>query len=167
MLYACICPLWDIASSARVPSPSNPCTSKHLRSSRMNNYRLSWHNLYTYLMWWAKDICSPEKQLKFQYWAQSFSLVHEASPQLTQLPAASAAPQDTSEPVTEQCHSRAIGCDGSRLWWSHSVTGHSHQHEGQLLGYILTLQEVFVKSAPANIPNIWASCVPVSSSLQN
>lgn len=64
--YACIQPLWDIASWSRVSSPSNPSTSKHLSSSGMNNYRLSQHNLYTYLRRQDKDICSPVKHFKFQ-----------------------------------------------------------------------------------------------------
>lgn len=156
MLYACICPLWDIASSARVPSPSDPWTSKHLRSSRMNNYRLSCHNLYTYLMWWAKDICSPEKQLKFQNWALKFQPSSWGFSTINPTPCCLRCPTGRKVVLVSLSQSSVTAVPSAvalpDVWQSHPATGHSHQHSAwQHLGCIPTLQEVFVKSAPVSI----------------
>lgn len=100
-----------------VSSPSYPRTSKHLSSPGMNNYRLSWHNLYTYLMWWGKDICSPAKQFKFQNCgpASSAQLTrHTTINPAHHAPLPSGTQSGISETAVEQCHISATACTTSR-----------------------------------------------------
>lgn len=123
--YTCIYPLWDIASWDRVSSLSNPSTSKHLSSSGMNNYRLSWYNLYTYInVVIQRHLQSCEEIHISEPWSCKFTPAHEASQRLIQHTMLPQEMQDgINETVMEWCHSSTIACAASRHLGKPSIHG--------------------------------------------
>lgn len=91
----------------------------------MNNYRLSWHNLYTYINVVIQRHLQSYKEIQIsETWSCKFTPAHEASQQLIQHAMLSQETQDgINETVTEWCHSITIACAASRHPGKPSIHG--------------------------------------------